>query len=156
MEMVDIVATSNFINSQIGSVSKKQRLRVPRPLADEFIRLKIAKLNPLMAVCKNKPHLTVPLDGGGGKLSVSLPVAPVSPKKTAILLQGAPTGVASQSTTLGSAPPKQMFSGPVMERGGESTTKKSHKNSKGKSGRKTTKVLSNLELTESVALMSPA
>ena len=156
MEMVDIVATSNFINSQIGSVTKKQRLRVPRPLADEFIRLKIATLNPWMAVCKNKPHLTVALDGGGGKLPVSLPVAPASPKPTAILLQAKPTGTASQSTTLGSAPQKPKSSGRVMAHGGESITKKSPRNTKAKSGRKTTKVPSNMDSIESAALMSPA
>lgn len=156
MEMVDIVATSNFINSQIGSVSKKQRLRVPRPLADEFIRLKIAKINPLMAVCKNKPHLTVALDGGGGKLPVSLPVVPASPKPTAILLQAKPTGVASQSTILGSAPAKQTFSGPVTERGGVSITKKSPKNTKVKNGRKTLKAPNNTGFIESAVSMSPA
>jgi hypothetical protein len=156
MEMVDIVATSNFINSRLGSVSKKQRLRVPRPLADEFIRLKIAALNPLMAVCRNQPQLTVPLDGGGGELPVSLPVAPVSRKPTAILLQAKPTGARSQSTILGNEPEKPTSSGLATAHGGEFTTPKSPKSSKAKSGRKTKKQPNNSGYSGLEALISPA
>ena len=156
MEMVDIVATSNFINSQVGSVSRKQRLRVSRLLADEFISLGLAQLNPLMAVCKNKPHLTVPLDGGGGKLSALLPVAPVLPKKTAILLQAAPTGAASQSTILGSACPAPMSYGPAMERGGMSITPKSPLSLPAKRGRKMKKPVADTPSSALAASMSPA
>ena len=155
MEMVDILATSNFVNSKIGSISKKQRLRVPRPLAEEFIKLGIAKLNPLMTVCRNQPQLTAPQVDGGGELSASLPAAPALPKKTAILLQAKPTGVASQSTTLGNAPAKLMSCGPAMEPGGKSTMKKLPKNSKGKNGRKTSKHPSNLDCNELEVLLNP-
>ena len=148
MEMVDIVATSNFVNSKIGSVTRKQRLRVSKVLAEEFISLGIAKLNPLMTVCRNQPALTEPLADGGGELSASSPVAQASPKKIAILLQGAHCGSASQSMTVSSDYLAPMSFGPVMEHGGESITKKSNKVTKVNAGRKTIKLRSDLELTE--------
>ena len=148
MEMVDIVATSNFVNSKIGSVTRKQRLRVSKVLAEEFISLGIAKLNPLMTVCRNQPTLTEPPDDGGGELSASSQVAQASPKKTAILLQGAPCGSPSQSMTVSNDYPAPMFSGPVMEHGGESITKKSNQVTKASAGRKIIKLRSDLELTE--------
>jgi hypothetical protein len=148
MEMVDIVATSNFVNSKIGSVTRKQRLRVSKVLAEEFISLGIAKLNPLMTVCRNQPALTEPPGDGGGELSASLQVAQASPKQTAILLQGANCGSVSQSMTVSSDYLPQMSSGPVMEHGGKSTTKGSNKATKASAGRKTITLHSDLELTE--------
>ena len=136
MEMVDIVATSNFINNKIGSIRRKDRLRVPENLANEFIKLGVAKLNPMMAVCRNKPTLTVPPDDGGGKLYASLPAGQASPKKTAILLQGAHCGSASQSMIVSSDCLAPMSSTLVTAHGGESTTKKSKKSSMAKSGHK--------------------
>ena len=156
MEMVDIVATSNFINSQVGSVSRKQRLRVPRPLAEEFLNLGLVQLNPLVTVCRNQPLLAGPLGAGGDKLSVLSPAAPALPKKTAILLQAAPTGAASQSTTLGDACPAPMSFGPAMERGGMSTTAKSKPSLPVKRGRKTKVPAGVINSSGLAASMSPA
>ena len=155
MEMVDIVATSNFINNKIGSISRKDRLRVPENLANEFIKLGVAKLNPMMAVCRNAPSLIVPPVDGGDKLPVLSQAAPASPKKIAILLQAAPSGSASQSMIVSSDYLAPMSSTPVTVHGGKSTTKKSKKNLSANAGHKTGNQPINLESNESVAKTSP-
>ena len=148
MEMVDVVAVRNFINNRYGSINRKQRLRVPKSVADDFIKLGLVQLNPMMAVCRKQPQLIeLPVDGGG-ELSASLPVAQVLPKKTAILLQAAHCGSASQSMILGNDSPQPMLSMPVMEHGGKSTMKKLKKSSKEKDGLKTIKPQFDLDSTE--------
>ena len=155
MEMVDIVATSNFINNKVGSITRKDRLRVPENLANELIKIGVAKLNPLMTVCRNIPSLIVPPVDGGDKLSVSLQAAQASPKKIAILLQASPVGSASQSMILSNDCQVPMSSMPVMEHGGESIIKQSKKILKAKVGLKTKKRQINLDSGESVVKTSP-
>ena len=154
MEMVDIEATRNFRDTRIGGITRKQRIRVEKNLADYFVKLKVAKIVPNLTVRQNCHLLTVPRVDGGIEPSALLPVAPVSPKKTAILLQ-ARTGSSSQSTTVGSVLPLPMSSGDVMEHGGKSTTKKSKRNSKAKDGHKTPTPQNDSDLTESAALPKP-
>ena len=155
MEMVEIVATSNFINNRVGSITRKDRLRVPENLANELIKIGVAKLNPMMAVCRNIPSKIVPPVDGGDKLPSSLQAAQASPKKIAILLQASPVGSASQSMILSNDCRVPMSSTLAMEHGGEFTTKKLKKNLSGKDGLKTKKRPINLDSDESVVKTNP-
>jgi len=136
MELVDIVATSNFVNSRIGSVARKQRLSVPAYIADELFRLNLAQPNFPLTVRQKGPQSTEPQVDGGGTPFVSLRAAPVSQKTTAMLLQ-APIGVSLSSTTLGELPDSQTLSTPATNRGGKSTSRKFKKSSKESSGLRT-------------------
>ena len=147
MEMVDIVATANFVSNRIGSITRKQRLRVAKPIADEFVRLGVAKINPSQQVRQQIPLLTATLAGGGAEPLPLLPADPASPKKTAVLLQ-ARTGSTSSSTTLGAVHLSPTPSMPATKPGGMSTTKRSKKDSKANSGRKIYEPLSAMEFIE--------
>lgn len=136
MELVDIVATSNFVNSRVGSVARKQRLSVPAYIADELFRLNLATPNFHPTVRHKDPQSTEPPVDGGGTPFVSLRAAPVSQKTTAMLLQ-APPGVSLSSMTLGELPASQTLSTPATNRGGKSTSRKFKKSSKASSGLRT-------------------
>lgn len=136
MEMVEIIATANFISGRLGSVTRKSRLRVSRAMADELIGLGVAKPNPLIPVRLQNPPLTEPLGVGGAETWSSLPAGQASPRPIATLLQ-APAGKSSSLTTPGSEPPMPMSSMPAIEPGGRFTTKRSKRALKASAGRKT-------------------
>lgn len=154
MEMVDIVATANFVSSRLGNVTRKQRLTVARHIADEFVRLGVAKINPLRPLRTPNPSLTEPLAGGGAEVCASLPAGQALPRPTAMLLQPQ-AGNLSSSTTVGDVHPLPTFYGDAMAPGGMSTTKPSRKTSKVSGGRKTLKLPSATTLAASEALINP-
>ena len=155
MEMTDIVATANFVNSQLGSVTRKDRLRVPKHLAEELFKLKLAKPNPPAAVCRTHQSSTEPLVVGGGRPPVSLQAAPVLARPTAMLLR-APDGEPSLSTTPGDGHHLPTLSTPATPPGGKSTSRKSKNNSLASAGPKTLRRLADLNLTESALKTHPA
>ncbi len=155
MEMVEIVATANFVSSRVGSVTRKQRLTVPRYVADEFVRLGLAKVNPRPAPRRQNPPMTGPLDGGGVGAFVSSPVDQASRKPIAILLK-TQDGKSSSSTTVGGVRLSPTPSGPATEPGGMFTTKPSNANSQESAGRKTTRRRKSTTSTVSEASISLA
>jgi hypothetical protein len=136
MELVDIVATSDFVNSVVGSVSRKERISVPAYIADELFRLNLATPNFHPTVRHKDPQSTGPQGDGGGTPFVSLQAVQVSQKATAMLLR-APVGVSLSSTTPGESLDSQTLSMPATNRGGKSTSRKSKKSSKASYGRRT-------------------
>lgn len=82
MQLVDIVANSHFTDTRIGSISRKQRIKVPLRIAQELQSLKLVKIiNPQPAVFQNYPRSAPPLVGGETQ-SVSSPVDQVSQQQT--------------------------------------------------------------------------
>lgn len=82
VEIVDVVATSHFDDPRIGSVSRKQRLRIAKPLANYLHDLGVIRYLDETAEEK-KSDLTDPQGGGGDEQSALSPAGPASQKKTA-------------------------------------------------------------------------
>lgn len=136
MEIVEVVALAHFADTRVGSVSRKQKLRLNPVLAEQLEEMGlVARVNPPQATAI-APQPTAPLGAGGGESLVSSPAAPVSTDLTASLPSGK-DGESSPSTTVGSSPEGLTFSTPATDSGGESTTSASPKTSKASAGRKT-------------------
>lgn len=83
VDIVDVVATSHFDDPRIGSVSRKQRLRIPKPLAEYLHGLEVVRYLDETPAEQKKSDSTDPPEDGGEKQSASSPADPVSDKKTA-------------------------------------------------------------------------
>lgn len=82
MELVEIASNCHFTDTRIGSISRKQRLKIPAHIARELQSLNLVKIiNPQPAVFQNYPR-SAPQPDGGEVQSVSSPVDQVSEPKT--------------------------------------------------------------------------
>lgn len=136
MELIEVVALQHFADSRIGSVTRKQRLKLPIGLAEQLESAGCVEiLNPIRTV-RTMPSASETTDAGGARLSVSSPPAQVSPQRIVSSLAQS-LGDLSQSTTVTSEPLSQTFSTHVMDNGGRSITKKRGRPSKASYGLKT-------------------
>lgn len=123
MELVEVIATQHFSDSQVGGVSRKQRLKIPAQSAHRLHGLGLVRYsNPQQALAPN-PQLTGQLDGTGSEPSALLPADQALTSEIATL-SAEPTGEASQSTTAGDSQDLPSTSTPATTRGGKSTSKK--------------------------------
>jgi hypothetical protein len=135
MQLIEVLALQHFADSRIGSVTRKQRLKLPIGLAEQLESAGCVEiLNPRRTV-RTMPPASETTDAGGATLSVSSPQAQVSPQRIVSSLAQSP-GDLSQSTTVTSEHHSQTFSTHVMEDGGRSITKKRGRPSKANSGLK--------------------
>ena len=136
MELIEVVALQHFADSRIGSVTRKQRLKLPIGLAEQLESAGCVEiLNPRRTV-RTMPSASETTDAGGARLSVSSHPVQVSPQMIVSSLAQS-LGALSQSTTVTSEHPSQTFSTPVMDNGGRSITKKRGRPSKASYGLKT-------------------
>lgn len=143
MEKVEVVATSHFSDSRIGSVSRKQRLFIPVQVAEDLHSIGLVQYPNSQATAKRNPQIGL-LAAGGGVLPASLPAAQALQPKTVIQypkLDGHP----SPSTTPTDAQALPMSSMPAISNGGESIPKKRGRPSKANAGPKTSKQPENSE-----------
>jgi len=134
-EIVDVTILAHFTDTRIGSVSRKQRMKLPILLAEEFESIGLLQIeNPQRTVSENQS--TAPLGAGMEKLSQSSPVGQASQSEIANS-SSEQDGEQSQSTTLGSEQDSQMSSMPVTDNGGSTTGNESQTSSKASAGRKT-------------------
>lgn len=136
MQLIEVLALQHFADSRIGSVTRKQRLKLPIGLAEQLESAGCVEiLNPRRTV-RTMPSASETTDAGGARLSVSSPPAQVSPQRIVSSLAQS-LGDLSQSTTVTNEPTLQTFSTHVMDNGGRSTTKKRGRPSKASYGLKT-------------------
>lgn len=137
MDKVEVIAQAHFMDTNIGAVSRKQRLWLSVEQATRLAQRNLVRyVDPKPAVA-SVPTSTAPQGDGGGKPSASLQADPASQTETASL-SPAPDGQPSPSTTPGEKPDSQKSSTPVTTTGGKSTAKQSKGNSKASAGPKTT------------------
>jgi hypothetical protein len=87
MEMIDVIAKAHFDDSRLGSISRKQRLRIQKALAQHLADLGLVDLvDPPQAVAVSTPK-TEPEVVGGGAPSTLSPPALVSDESTATLFR---------------------------------------------------------------------
>lgn len=123
MEKIEVIVTSHFTDSVVGSMTRKQRLFLDPNTADRLEALGLVKpVNPRATAAK-VPRQTAPRVAGGGVSSASLQAAPASPPKT-VMPPAEPAGSASQSTTPGDSPEIPTFSTHVTASGGTATDRK--------------------------------
>lgn len=85
MELIEVIAKVHFENNQAGSVSRKQRLRIGKPLADYLAGLGLVDfVNPPRAVVREYPK-TEPASLGGDEPSTLLQPAQALPEATVTL-----------------------------------------------------------------------
>lgn len=155
MEMIEVIALAHFTDSQVGSASRKQKLRLPLGVVERLESFGLVqRTNPKVATA-SAPQSTAPQGVGGGESPALLPAAPVSPSATATLSpdKGGPQ---SPSTTVGDSHEALTFSTLATPSGGESTTKKSPKPFKASAGPKTKPPQIATASTASAAKTSPA
>lgn len=76
MEQVYVIAVKSFINGVAGSVTRKQRLLLPKNLAAEFVVMGLVEYD-------NPPKKQQPVkDAGEASQSASLPAETASPTTT--------------------------------------------------------------------------
>ncbi len=142
MELIEVLALQHFADSRIGSVTRKQRLKLPIGLAEQLESAGCVEiLNPRRTV-RTMPSASETTDAGGATLSVSSPPVQVSPQRIVSSLAQS-HGDLSQSTTVTNEHHSQTFSTHVMEDGGRSTTQKRGRPSKASSGPKTSGLQAN-------------
>jgi hypothetical protein len=142
MELIEVVALQHFADSRIGSVTRKQRLKLPIGLAEQLESAGCVEiLNPYRTV-RTMPLASETTDAGGATLSVSSPPVQVLPQRIVSSLAQSP-GALSQSTTVTNEHPLQTFSTHVTEDGGRFTIKKRGRPSKASSGPKTSGLQAN-------------
>lgn len=137
MEKVEVVATSHFSDSRIGSVSRKQRLFVSVQVAEDLHSIGLVQYPNTQATAKKNPLIGLLADGGG-VLPASSPAVQALQPKTVIRFQGR-DGHQSPSMTHTDAQNLPMSSMPVISNGGEFMPKKRGRPSKANSGPKTNK-----------------
>lgn len=135
MDKVEVIAQAHFMDTNIGAVSRKQRLFLTPENAARLAERKLVRyLDPQPAVA-TVPASTVPPDDGGGEPSASLPADPALQTETANMSPES-DGQPSPSTTAGEKQDLQKSSTPATTPGGKSTEKQSSKNSKASAGPK--------------------
>ena len=147
MQKVEVIATSHFTDTRIGSVTRKQRLFVPVNVAEDLHSIGMVQYaNPQAATARNNPPTGL-LAAGGGELPASLPAAQALQPKTVIRFP-AQDGQPSPSMTATNAQDSLTFSMPVTGNGGESMPKKRGRPSKANAGPRTSKHPENSESIE--------
>ncbi len=146
MEKVEVVATSHFSDSRIGSVSRKQRLFIPVQVAEDLHSIGLVQYPNSQATLQRNQQIG-PLAAGGAELLASSPAVQALQPKTVIRFQGQ-DGPQSPSTTHTDGQNLPMPSMPAISNGGESMPKKRGRPSKASAGLKTNKQPEN---TESIA-----
>ena len=87
MELIEVIAKSHFEDSRIGAVSRKQRLRIPKELAEFIVNLDLVDyINPPLALVKQPPQIEA-ADTGGDELPSWSPPELVSQSQTAQTLR---------------------------------------------------------------------
>ena len=138
MEIIDVVASAHFTDTRIGAVSRKQRIRIARPLAEELASLGLVTFLHPTAATAVPAQSTAPLGDGVGESPASSPADQASPETTATSQESSQDGESSQSTTATGSVQEQTLSTPATDSGGTSTTEPSSRpDSKESSGRKT-------------------
>lgn len=65
MELIEVVARTHFSDSRIGSVSRKQRIRLPKDVAAHLVTLELVEYaNPIQAAVKQNPKTEPEALGG--------------------------------------------------------------------------------------------
>jgi hypothetical protein len=145
MEKVEVVATSHFADSRIGSVSRKQRLFVPINVAEDLHSIGLVEYPNNQATATKNPLIGLLADGGG-VLPASLPaVQALQPK--IVMRFPEQDGQPSPSMTHTDAQALPMSSMPATINGGEFTPKKRGRPSKANAGPKTNKQPENMGLS---------
>jgi len=146
MEKVEVVATSHFSDSRIGSVSRKQRLFIPVQVAEDLHSIGLVQYPNNQATAKKNPQIGLLADGGG-VLPASLPaVQALQPK---IVIQCVKQdGTLSPPMTVTEEHFSPMSSMPAISNGGESMPKKRGRPSKASAGLKTNKPPENTAFIE--------
>ena len=97
MELVDVVAMAHFENPQTGAVSRKQRLRISKQLADYLDSLGLVTfVNPIVTAVREYPK-TEATDLGGDEPSTLSPQAPAALSETAKIFRRARRRKAGES-----------------------------------------------------------
>jgi hypothetical protein len=74
MELIEVIAKSHFEDTRIGAVSRKQRLRIPKELAEFLVNLDLVDyINPPLALVKQTPQIEATESGGDEPQSWSQP-----------------------------------------------------------------------------------
>ena len=82
-EIVDVIAKAHFFDERIGAVGRKQRLRIPKEVAEYLIGLDMVDYVNPPAVASQESHSTEPVESGVEQpFAVSQP-AQVSEEQTA-------------------------------------------------------------------------
>jgi len=136
MEKVEVMATSHFTDTRIGSVTRKQRLFVPVNVAEDLHSIGMVEYPNGQATATKNP-LIAALADGGGVLPVLLPVAQALQPKTVIRFQGQ-DGPQLPLTTVTEEQCLPMSSMPAINSGGEYMKKKRGRPSKANAGHKIT------------------
>lgn len=138
MEIIDVVASAHFTDTRIGAVSRKQRIRIARPLAEELARLGLVTFLHPTAATAVPAQSTAPLGDGVGESPASSPADQASPETTATSQESNRGGESSPSTTATDFAQGRTSSTPATDNGGTSTTEPSSRpDSKESCGRKT-------------------
>jgi hypothetical protein len=136
MQKVEVIATSHFTDTRIGSVTRKQRLFVPVNVAEDLHSIGMVEYPNNQATATRNPQIGLLADGGG-VLPVLLPVAQVLPRK--IVIQSVKQdGTLSPPMTVTEEQCSPMSSMPAMSNGGESIKKKRGRPLKVNAGHKIT------------------
>lgn len=80
-EIIDVIAKAHFFDDRIGAVGRKQRLRIPKALAEYLVSIDMVDLvNPSVVATKEIPSIGLE-ESGVEQSSVALPQAQVLPEK---------------------------------------------------------------------------
>lgn len=138
MELIEVVATAHFTDTRIGAVSRKQRIRIARPLAEELASLGLVTFLHPTAATAVPAQSTAPLGDGAGESPALSPADQASPETTATSQERSPDGESSPSTTATGFAQEQTPSTPATDNGGTSIAQQSgHQDSQENFGRKT-------------------
>ena len=87
MELIDVIAKAHFENPQTGAVSRKQKLRIGKQLAEYLASLDLVDfVNPPQAAVREYPK-TEATDLGGGEPSTLSQQDQVLPEPTATVFR---------------------------------------------------------------------
>ena len=87
MELIDVIAKAHFENPQTGAVSRKQKLKISKQLAEYLASLDLVDfVNPPMAAVREYPK-TEATDLGGGEPSTLSQQDQVSQDKIATVFK---------------------------------------------------------------------
>jgi len=82
-EIVDVIAKAHFFDDRIGAVGRKQRLRIPKALAEYLASIDLVDLvNPSVVATQEIPSTGL-VESGVEQPSAALPQAQALPEPTA-------------------------------------------------------------------------
>ena len=82
-EIVDVIAKAHFFDERIGAVGRKQRLRIPKQLAEYLVSLDMVDFVNPQQVAPQEPNSTEPVESGVEQPSAVLQPAQALPEQTA-------------------------------------------------------------------------